>query len=79
MDKKTQKPKELKSFDVVVECLVPSKITFKVLAEDENEAIDKVNSYSPHKFIPNISKRKNIKATVYDSGTINIKASRNFK
>lgn len=81
-DKKLNKiaqPKQKKYYTVNVECITPCIITYRIYAEDENDAINQVNKAHPINIKPNINLKKLIKATVYDSGSSLIRLIKNFR
>ena len=67
-----------KYYDVRVECTVPSTIVFKVLASSPEEALQKIKSSKPVSVQPRLNARKDIKATVYDSGSNIIRFIKNL-
>ena len=78
--KKQAAPKpQPKQYTVKVEALVPATLVFHVAALDEEAAIKETYKKAPNQIQQKIQKRKNIKATVYDRGTINVKLVKNIK
>jgi hypothetical protein len=65
-------------FDVKVEALCPCIITYRIYAEDEHDALDQIDKKAPTSIRPNIYKKRNIKAVVYNSGSSLIKLIRNY-
>jgi hypothetical protein len=79
-DKKKAAPKkEPKYYDIKLECMVPCLVSYRVLAEDENDAIAQIEKRAPTGIKPNISKKRNIKATVYDAGSSIIRFAKSFR
>jgi hypothetical protein len=76
---KKENPKVKKYFDIKLECLVPTVIVYRVLAEDENEALAEFNKKAPIKVNPDIRRKRPIKATVYDGGCTTVRATKNYK
>jgi hypothetical protein len=75
---KTKAP-EKKFFDVKLDALVPCTITYRVFAENENDALLNIDKQTPRNVKPDIRRKRNIKATVYDSGTNNVKITKAFR
>ena len=73
------KSKEKKYYKVTVECLVPATLTFKVYAESAEKALEEFSKGSPNDFKPQVAKRKNIKASVYEYGYSNLLAAKNYR
>jgi hypothetical protein len=73
MTNKTATPKQKKYFDVRIECLCPTTITYRVYAFDEDEAIRETKKRPPTNVRPNILQKRDIKATVNDAGSLLIK------
>ena len=77
--KKAEPKQEIKNYTVKVEALVPMTLIFQVSALDEEEAIKKTYKQAPNNIQQKLTKRKNLKAVVYDRNTINIKLVKNLK
>ncbi len=73
MTAKTAAPKQKKYFDVRIEALVPCQITYRVYAFDEDEALRETKKRPPTKVQPNINQKRDLKATIYDAGSLIIK------
>ena len=71
-------PKVKKWFDIKLECLTPTTITYRILADDEQDALKQMDKKTPTSIKPNIFKRKNLKATVYDGGSSLIRFIKSF-
>jgi len=70
--------KQKKYYDVKVEAMVPTTITYRILAEDEDQAAELAKKANPTAVKPKLSNKKNLKLTVYDAGTTFIRLVRNF-
>ncbi len=67
-----------KYFDIKIECNMPATITYRIFAEDAEEALDMIKNQAPTNVKYNIFKRTNIKATIYDAGTSLIRFVKRF-
>lgn len=67
------KPKPKFYFDVKVECLLPATLTYRVLAEDAQQAADLIKGTQPNSVQHRLIGRKELKLTVYDAGSTFIK------
>jgi hypothetical protein len=56
-------------FDVRVESLLPSTLTYRVLAEDAQQAADMIKGAQPNSVQHRLIGRKDLKLTVYDAGS----------
>ena len=74
--KKEEKPKVY--FDVKVECMLPATLTYRVLAEDAEQAANMIKNLSPNYIKHKLVGRKEIKLSVYDSGSTIIRFIKNF-
>ena len=72
------KPKELKYYDVRIECLLPGTLTYRVLAEDAVQAAELIKNRSPNSVVYNLIGVKNIILRVYDSGSNMMRWMRRF-
>lgn len=78
--KKKPQPKPApKYYDIKLECMVPAIITYRVLAENEQEALTQIDKRTPTGVRPDISRKRNIKATVYDAGSSIIRFAKSFR
>ncbi len=68
-EEKPNKPKPKYYYDVKVECLLPGTLTYRVLAEDPQEAMSKIKGMTPASVKHKLIGRKEIKAIVYDAGS----------
>lgn len=69
MNKKQASPPEKKYYDVKVECLLPATLTYRVLAEDAQQAADLIRGMSPNSVKHKLIGRKEIMLRVYDAGS----------
>lgn len=74
---KPEKP-ILEMFEVKVEATIPCQFIYRIMAENANDAISKIDKQQPSSFKPHLNKKKKIKATAYTPGTIVIKATKTF-
>lgn len=72
------KNKEKKYFDIKVEVMLPATITYRVLAEDTEEAVQLVKKANPTSIKHKMSAKKELKLTVYDAGTTIVRFIKNF-
>ena len=70
--------KEKKYFDVKVECLLPATLTYRVLAEDAEQAVLLIKSATPNHVKHKLIGRKELKILVYDSGSTIIRFMKNL-
>lgn len=77
--KEQQKPKQKSYFDVKVEALVPTTLTYRIYAEDEQDALAQIAKKPPNGMKPNLLAKKLLKATVYVAGTTMIKLAKHFR
>jgi hypothetical protein len=74
-----EQPKQKKYYDVKVEALTTTHITYRVLADDENDALEQIKKKAPTSVRPIISLRNIIKASVYESGSSIIRLIKNYR
>lgn len=60
-------------FDVKVECMLPATLTYRVLAEDAQQAAELIKGAQPNSVHHKLIGRKEIKLTVFDAGSSMIK------
>lgn len=65
-------------YDVKVECLLPAILTYRVFAENAQQAAELIKGQTPTQVRHKLIGRKEIKLTVYDSGSSMIKWVRNL-
>lgn len=76
--KKVIVPKVKTYYDVKVECMLPATLTYKVLADDEQQALELIKNKAPNNVKPNLLMKNIIKATVYLSGSSVVKFVKNY-
>jgi hypothetical protein len=67
--KKSETPKIKRLFDVKIECMLPAVLTYKVLAEDAQQAVELIKGKSPNSVSHKLIGRKELILKVYDSGS----------
>lgn len=80
-DKKKEealKPKPKYYYDVKVECMLPATLTYRVLAEDPQQAAGLIKGMSPTGVKHKLIGRKELKMAVYDSGSSMIRWMKNL-
>jgi hypothetical protein len=65
-------------YDVKIECMLPATITYRVLAEDPQQAAELIKGMSPIGVKHRLIGRKELKLTVYDAGSTMIRWMRNL-
>jgi hypothetical protein len=65
---KNKDPVQKKYFDVRVECTLPAVLSYRVLAEDPQQAITMIKNLQPNSIRHRLLGRKDIKILVYDAG-----------
>lgn len=68
IDKK-ELPKPLYYYDIKVECLLPATLTYRILAEDPQQAMLKMKGMSPISVKHRLIGRKELKLIIYDAGS----------
>lgn len=77
MSKENPKPKQY--YTVKIEATAPVFLTYKILAEDEEQALEMIKSSTPVDVKTDHSRVKKHKATVYLSGTTLVKLTKNIR
>lgn len=82
LKKKKEQPKIKQYYTVKIESTGPVLLTYRVFAEDENEAFEMIKK-NPNQSMSeppkhSLSKLKRLKATVYQAGSSLIKLVKNF-
>lgn len=77
-DKKKIKLPEKKWFDVRIECTVPATFSYRIFAENPEEAVQLVKNKQPNSIQYRIPIRKEFKLTVYKAGTYMIEFVKNL-
>jgi len=75
--KKKEKIPEKFYFDIKLECMVPTTITYRVFAESPEKALELINYQNPTGVKHKIAAKKDLKMIVYDAGTLMIKLVKN--
>lgn len=65
-------------YDVKVECMIPATLTFRILAEDAQQAAELIKGSSPRLVQHRLVGRKDIKISVYEAGTTMLKWFKNL-
>lgn len=76
--KETPVKKEKSYFDIRVECLMPATVSYRILAEDENDAFNQIKNKQPNNIKYNFNLKRNIKATVYVASSSIVKLVKHF-
>jgi len=69
LKKKANQPKPKTYFDVKVECMLPATLTYRILAEDANQAAELIKGKSPNSVHHKLVGRKELMLKVYDAGS----------
>lgn len=78
MKSNKQQPVIKKYFDVRVECTLPATLTYRVLAEDAQQAIEMIKNMQPTAVRHRLIGRREIKIMVYDAGSSMIRFIKNM-
>lgn len=78
-EKKSKPLPQKKYYDIRLEALVPCTLTYRVFAYDEHSALEEIARKTPANVKPNVSLKRDIKATVYDAGTSIIRFAKSFR
>lgn len=73
-----QEKKTQKYYDVKIECTLPATLTYRVLADDPANAIEKIKNLPPNEVKYKLIGRKEIKLFVYDAGSSMIRLVKNL-
>lgn len=65
-------------YDVKVECMLPATLTFRVLAEDPQQAADLIRGAAPTGVKHRLLGRKDLKLSVYDAGSTMLRWMKNL-
>lgn len=71
-DKKPAPP-EKHYYDVKVECMLPATLTYRILAENPQQAADMIKGRQPNSVQHRLIGRKEIKLSVFDAGSVMIR------
>ncbi len=78
VEKKVAKPIEKKYYEVKVECTLPATVTYRILAETPEQALDLIKGKSPNGVKHRLAGRRDIKVMVYDSGSTIVRLVKNL-
>lgn len=70
--------KEKFYYDVKVECLLPATLTYRVYAENAEQASQMIKNIPPNGIKHRLVGKKDLKITVYDAGSNMIRFLRNL-
>lgn len=65
-------------YDVKVECMLPATLTFRILAEDAEQAAGLIRGQNPTMIKHRLIGRKDIKLSVYDAGSSMLRWMKNL-
>jgi hypothetical protein len=66
-------------YEIKVQATVPCTISYRVRAETPEDALKLIDKQHPNGFQPILARRKFIKATVFNAGTLNIRATKTYR
>ena len=66
---KARLPKSKYYYDVKIECLLPATLTYKVLAENAEQAATLIKGMQPNAVKHKLAGKRDIKMIVYDAGS----------
>lgn len=75
---KLPKIKEKFYFDVKLDCMLPATLTYKVLAEDPQQAAELIKNMSPTGVNHKLIGKKDLKLSVYNAGGSFLRWSKNL-
>ena len=78
MNKKIEKTIVKKYYDVKVEVMLPATLTYRVLAEDADEAARLIKTTVPTGIKHRLIGRRELKLMVYDAGSTILRLLRNL-
>lgn len=78
LDAEAKLPPPKKQYDVKVEVLLPATLTYRVLAENPEQAIELTKTSQPIAVKHQLAKKRNLKAIVLDAGSTMIRLTKNF-
>ena len=73
-----EKNKEKTWFDIKIEAIVPATISYRILAEDAQQASLLIKNMKPNSVVYRLNGRKELKLTVYDAGCTMIRFIQNL-
>jgi len=72
------KPKPKFYYDVKIETMLPATLTYRILAEDPQQAVDLIKKMQPNSVSYKLIGRKDLKLRVYEAGCSIIKLMLNI-
>lgn len=75
---KNNNPVTKRWFDIKVEAMLPATLTYRILAEDAQQASEMIKGLQPNTVQHRLIGRKELKLTVYDAGCSMIKLIKNL-
>lgn len=78
LDAEAALPTPKKYWDIKLEVMLPATISYRVFAETPEKAIEMLVNATPNGVKHFLTKKKNIKAVVYDAGTTLIKLTKKY-
>lgn len=72
-NKKAALPPEKHYYDVKVECMLPATLTYRILAENPQQAAEMIKGRQPNSVQHRLIGRKEIKLSVFDAGSVMIR------
>ena len=73
-----QKNKVLKYYDIKMECMIPTTLTYRVMAETPEDAARLIENSNPIAVKTKIPLKKPLKLMVYEAGTTMMVFVKNF-
>jgi hypothetical protein len=67
--KKLAAPPTKKYYDVKVSCMIPAELVYRILAENEHQALELIKGKNPNSVSHKLHGRKELLIKVYDSGS----------
>lgn len=78
MTDKTKKPIEKQYFDVRVECLVPTTYHYRIYSDSAETALAEIKGKSPNGIKQNHNAKRQLKASVFTSGSSIVRFVKRF-
>jgi len=72
-DKEVKKPIIKYYYDVRVECMLPATLTYRILAENPQQAAELIKGKQPTSVQHKLIGRKELKLIVFDAGSVMIR------
>jgi hypothetical protein len=77
-NKKIAQPIQKKLFDVKINSKVDAILTFRILAETPEQALELIKNASPMNVQYKLNARRDVKAMIYDAGSLIIRFTKNL-